>query len=357
MVGSDWLNVPAIDTFSRYPRRPVGAGVPSTPTYTPQNDTLVALIILNTPMWGLWGKQIQGEGKFRPGTISLGIISPGENFATLEIPKAPSAIRPNDGDNTTGHAPDRDSKIATHHHNKQAPAPPAPILPDQQHQIPYICTRNGWLRRVGKRLGLLRKHNPSAPVAKDGTVPPKISPGENFATVLNGEIFPAKFSPGKIFPPPVPTGGLVPAPIGPGSRRGPMAARKTAISGSVVCRGGQGLHKPCRIAKWSETSQCKLRGAGDGEDHRSHRKLERSGCGCSSAAKTARSGSSSSLTYMRLRDWAGCILCHVRQADKNRPEQDNLTKPPSKSFRNRSTAWHVIAACLGRLEGYATIPR
>ena len=147
---------------------------------------------------------IQGEGKFRPGTISLGIISPGENFATLEIPKAPSAVRPNDGDNTIRHAPDGDSKIATHHHNKQAPAPPAPILPDQQHQIPYICARNGWLRRVGKCLALLRKHNPSAAVAKDGTVPPKISPGENFATVLNGEIFPAKFSPGKIFPPPVP---------------------------------------------------------------------------------------------------------------------------------------------------------
>ena len=31
-----------------------------------------------------------GGGKFRPGTISQGIISPGENFATLEIPKAPS---------------------------------------------------------------------------------------------------------------------------------------------------------------------------------------------------------------------------------------------------------------------------
>ena len=136
---------------------------------------------------------IQGGGK----------ISLGENFATLEIPKAPSAIRPNDGDNTTRHAPDGDSKIATHHHKKQAPAPPAPILPEQQHQIPYICARNGWLRRVGKRLALLRKHNPSAAVAKDGTVPPKISPGENFATVLNGEIFPAKFSPGKIFPPPV----------------------------------------------------------------------------------------------------------------------------------------------------------
>ena len=29
----------------------------------------------------------------------------------------------------------------------------------------------------------------------------KISPGENFATFLNGEIFPAKFSPGEIPPP------------------------------------------------------------------------------------------------------------------------------------------------------------
>ena len=35
-------------------------------------------------------RPLQGGGKFRPGTISQGIISPGENFATLEIPKAPS---------------------------------------------------------------------------------------------------------------------------------------------------------------------------------------------------------------------------------------------------------------------------
>ena len=34
--------------------------------------------------------RIQGGGGFRPGTISQGIISPGEKFATLEIPKAPS---------------------------------------------------------------------------------------------------------------------------------------------------------------------------------------------------------------------------------------------------------------------------
>ena len=33
---------------------------------------------------------LQGGGEFRPGTISQGMISPGENFATLEIPKAPS---------------------------------------------------------------------------------------------------------------------------------------------------------------------------------------------------------------------------------------------------------------------------
>ena len=45
-----------------------------------------------------------------------GIILPGENFATLKIPKAPSAIRPNDC-KTTRHAPDRESKIATHCHN------------------------------------------------------------------------------------------------------------------------------------------------------------------------------------------------------------------------------------------------
>ena len=49
---------------------------------------------------------IQGRGKFRPGTISQGIISPGENFATLEIPKARSK-----------HALHRESKTATGWHN------------------------------------------------------------------------------------------------------------------------------------------------------------------------------------------------------------------------------------------------
>ena len=41
-------------------------------------------------MVGVQHIRIQGGGKFRPGTISQGIISPGDNFATLEIPKAPS---------------------------------------------------------------------------------------------------------------------------------------------------------------------------------------------------------------------------------------------------------------------------
>ena len=48
-----------------------------------------------------------------------GTISPGDNFATHVIPKAPSAIHPNDCNNTTRHAPNRDSKIATHRHNKE----------------------------------------------------------------------------------------------------------------------------------------------------------------------------------------------------------------------------------------------
>ena len=40
-----------------------------------------------------------------------------------------------------------------------------------------VCARNGWLGRVRKRLALLRKHNPSAAVANDGTVPPKLRRG------------------------------------------------------------------------------------------------------------------------------------------------------------------------------------
>ena len=38
----------------------------------------------------------------------------GDTFATLEIPKALCAIHPNDCNKTTRHAPDRESKIATH---------------------------------------------------------------------------------------------------------------------------------------------------------------------------------------------------------------------------------------------------
>ena len=40
--------------------------------------------------WVRGGFPYRGGGEFRPGTISQGIISPGENFATLEIPEAPS---------------------------------------------------------------------------------------------------------------------------------------------------------------------------------------------------------------------------------------------------------------------------
>ena len=43
-----------------------------------------------------------------------------------------------------------------------------------------------------------------AAVVKDGTVTPKFRQNfarENFASFLNGEIFPAKFSPGEIPPP------------------------------------------------------------------------------------------------------------------------------------------------------------
>ena len=51
----------------------LGAGVPGTPTYIPQNDTLVALILLNTRMWRLFvhspspGSHIWGTGLGRSG--------------------------------------------------------------------------------------------------------------------------------------------------------------------------------------------------------------------------------------------------------------------------------------------------
>ena len=100
-----------------------------------------------------------------------------ENFAALEIPKAPSAIHPNDCNNTTRRAPDRDSKTATHRHDEEGQYLQQQ-LPDRQHQISYICARNGRLWRVRKRLAVLRKHNPSAAVAKDGIAPTQIRDGK-----------------------------------------------------------------------------------------------------------------------------------------------------------------------------------
>ena len=47
------------------------------------------------------------DSNFAQGQFSQGIISPGENFATLEISKAPSAVPPNDCNKTTRHAPDQ----------------------------------------------------------------------------------------------------------------------------------------------------------------------------------------------------------------------------------------------------------
>ena len=70
----------------------------------------------------------------------------GENFAPLEIPKAPSAIPPNDCNKKTRHAPDRESKIATHCHNMV----PGLRFP-RDRQIHASCARNGCLRRVRDR--------------------------------------------------------------------------------------------------------------------------------------------------------------------------------------------------------------
>ena len=42
-----------------------GGGVPGIPTYRPQNDTLVALIILNTDMWDLLQKKMYPPWRVR----------------------------------------------------------------------------------------------------------------------------------------------------------------------------------------------------------------------------------------------------------------------------------------------------
>ena len=111
--------------------------------------------------------------------------------------KAPSAIRPNDCNHTTRHAPGRASKMATHRHNEEGQSLQRQSA-DRQHQISYTCTRNGWLRRVRKRMALLRKHNPSAALAEDE----KLRRGKIVATFLNRGTPPTEFSPGTTPPPP-----------------------------------------------------------------------------------------------------------------------------------------------------------
>ena len=201
------------------------------------------------------GISVHGRGKFGPGTIS-----PGENFDALEIPKAPSAIRPNDCNSTTRRGPDRDSKIATHCHNKKGQCLQHQ-LPDRQHQISHICTRNGWLRRVHRRLALLRKHNPSAAVRWNCST--KISPGEISPLFLTAR----EILPWRNFPSPCTgsRGAPLPHPIPPHVPRGlfvcsrtenrsPGKAAKIPRVQKIRGRWGRGVRVRCHVAPQTITA-------------------------------------------------------------------------------------------------------
>ena len=117
--------------------------------------------------------EYRGGRQFRPGTISLGIISP-----PLKSPR---------------------------------PVPPAPVTglaaPD------FITARNGWRRRVRKCLALPRKHNPFAAVTKDGTA------GKRFRHSSSRRNSPSPVSThgGKLFCPPSEAKKNFPAPHSPTS--------------------------------------------------------------------------------------------------------------------------------------------
>ena len=136
-----------------------------------------------------WGKNSQGNYYRRGGEGCLGTISPrkssrGENFATLEIPKAPSTTCPNDRNKTTRHAPNRESKVATHCHN---------MVPELQTRLsqPFLAQLH---IRSKSHLALLKKHN-ACSCGVGWNCYDKISRWKIFATFPNSEICPAKFSP------------------------------------------------------------------------------------------------------------------------------------------------------------------
>ena len=131
----------------------------------------------------------RGGGRVRPGTISPRINSPGENFPTLEIPKVPSVIRPNDCNKRhktcTRQRLPKSNTLPQHCHRIVF----SERVQDQQHRISCVCARNGWLRRVRRRAWPFSGNIMPAAVARYGTVPPKLRQGKMSPPFLT-----AKFS-------------------------------------------------------------------------------------------------------------------------------------------------------------------
>ena len=79
---------------SPYPRPEMGhansVDYRSVSTVAQKNAQCAAAAPVLGSFMSAWVHTGGGGGGFRPGTISQGIISPGEIFATVEIPKAPS---------------------------------------------------------------------------------------------------------------------------------------------------------------------------------------------------------------------------------------------------------------------------
>ena len=121
------------------------------------------------------------------GMILLGIISPGENFTTLETPNAQSATCPNDC-NKTRKAQERDSKVLTHCHNIVTEV--LPKSHQERHLKAQVC------------VSALCTVTALCTATSRGRDPPNFI-GENFASILDGEIFLAKLSPDNPPPPPV----------------------------------------------------------------------------------------------------------------------------------------------------------
>ena len=137
-----------------------------------------------------------GGGDFAWGQFRLGIILPGTNLATLGIPKAPSAIRPNDCNKATRHAPEGDSKLQ---HTQQHPDTGYTLdtrLPLHEHQM--MSKKPIHVKHLRRSKQTHCRQSIAGLASPHGTIPP----GKNFRHLSSRQNFPRGVLPWRTPPPP-----------------------------------------------------------------------------------------------------------------------------------------------------------